>query len=191
MIPFGSCSRRLTDFTVISTKNVPIGDGVHTEFKKGDRRVKGKDVTHEILAIPLGYPNMKEAIDRAIEQIPGAVGLVDGVVKEKSWSFILYGQNAYIVEGTPIFPVSEYSSNTSNNFSSKQIEQRVEQYVPVEAPQNTDGTITISHTVNNGETLSAIAQMYGVTIRDIIKWNNLKESSISKGQRLIIILKDE
>lgn len=53
--------------------------------------------------IPLGFPNMKEAIDKAIEKYPGAIGLVDGVVKSKGWTAILYGQNSYVVEGTPLY----------------------------------------------------------------------------------------
>ena len=75
-----SCTNRLTDFTIISTKNVPIGTQP-TDLVKGDKRVKGVDKTHIILCIPIGSPNLKEAIDKAIEQCPGAIALADGVVK--------------------------------------------------------------------------------------------------------------
>lgn len=55
-----------------------------------------------ILCFPTGYPNLKDAIDRALDKTPGAIGLADGVVYYKSWWAILYGQNKFIVEGTPI-----------------------------------------------------------------------------------------
>ena len=51
---------------------------------------------------PTGTPNIKEAIDRAIESVPGAVALLDGVLSYSSWNAILYGQIKYIVEGTPL-----------------------------------------------------------------------------------------
>lgn len=95
-----SCTHRLTDFTVISTKNYPIES--LKAVKKAPNRVTGKDTKHIVL-VPLGSPNLKEAIDRAIEQYPGAVGLADGVVKTKAWTVFLYGQSSYIVEGTPLY----------------------------------------------------------------------------------------
>ena len=97
-----SCTQRLIDFTIISSKNVPITDK-GTEFQKATSRVKGVDSKWSVLFVP-GVPNMKEAIDRAIEQYPGAVALTDGVVYQKSWTCFLVGQNKYIVEGTPLYP---------------------------------------------------------------------------------------
>ena len=97
-----SCTQRLIDFTIISSKNVPITDK-GTEFQKATSRVKGVDSKWSVLFVP-GIPNMKEAIDRAIEQYPGAVALTDGVVYQKSWTCFLVGQNKYIVEGTPLYP---------------------------------------------------------------------------------------
>ena len=42
------------------------------------------------------------------------------------------------------------------------------------------------HTVRSGENLTRIAQRYGVTIRQIMSWNNLSSDSIRPGQRLTI-----
>lgn len=47
---------------------------------------------------------------------------------------------------------------------------------------------TITHTVARGETLSKIAQQYGVNIEDIKRWNGLRGSRIRRGQRLRIEL---
>lgn len=188
VIVSAGCSRRLTDFTVISTKNIPIGEGVHTDFQKGTKRVKGQDVAHVVLAIPFGYPNMKEAIDKAIEQIPGAIGLVDGVVKSQSWTCLVYGQNKFIVEGTPLFPTDfnyeeanlgrpeSYNKGANKNKVAPESSSRTEKA----------NTYIFYHEVKDGENLPSLSKQYNVSIGDLIKWNKLSESNIRKGQKLEI-----
>ena len=45
----------------------------------------------------------EEALDKAIESTPGAVGLVDGVITHYSWYIpYIYGENWYEVDGTPL-----------------------------------------------------------------------------------------
>lgn len=95
-----SCTHRIVDFTVISTKAIDLTSG--KEFKRSSDRNEGVDMIHMIIGIPTGTINLKEAIDRAIEKTPGAVALIDGVVYSKSWYAVLYGQTSYIVEGTPL-----------------------------------------------------------------------------------------
>lgn len=89
------CTIRLGDFTVISSKNVKIPTAV-----KGER-VTGEDCVPVIL-LPIGIPNMEEAIDRAIESAgPEYDALVDAVVYSVQQAFI-FGQICYKAEGTPI-----------------------------------------------------------------------------------------
>lgn len=190
LLSFGSCTRRLTDFTVISTKNVPIGNGTLASLQKGNTRVKGKDVSHMVLCIPFGYPNMKEAIDKAIESTPGAVGLADGVVKTSGWSCLLYGQNKYIVEGTPIF----VSDNVDNHHGMNSVNNDVRNSQQLNNYSQPNGvgseTMILYHKVKDGETLVEIAKLYGVKIGEIIKWNNLSGGSISEGQTLTILVSE-
>ena len=40
------------------------------------------------------------------------------------------------------------------------------------------------HTVSAGETITDIAKRYGITVRDIIKWNGLTTMTITAGMRL-------
>lgn len=99
------CTTRLVDFTTISTKNVDWSRAA--TFNRASARVEGKDLVHIIIFIPTGTPNMKEAIDRAIESKPGGVALVDGVVYSKVWYIpYIYGQISYVVEGTPLLDPS-------------------------------------------------------------------------------------
>ncbi|WP_221412219.1 hypothetical protein [Dysgonomonas sp. 25] len=95
-----SCTYRIVDFTIISTKNFDLSRA--GSFYKGTNRIEGEDKKYIIIIIPTGIPNMKTAIDNTIEKCPGAVALVDGVVYSKSWWFLLYGEESYIVEGTPL-----------------------------------------------------------------------------------------
>lgn len=190
MTGLDSCTHRLTDFTVISTKNIPIGEGVHTDFQKGTKRVKGTDVAHTVLCLPLGFPNMKEAIDKAIEEIPGAIGLVDGVVKSSGWTCLLYGQNKYIVEGTPLFP-TDYNYEEANlgrpdNYNKDKDSTATQQSV---STSSSETAYIFYHEAKDGETLASIAKQYNVSLGDLIKWNKLNENTIKKGQKLTIYIK--
>ncbi len=40
------------------------------------------------------------------------------------------------------------------------------------------------HTVQNGETITDIARRYGVTVKDIVRWNNLMTMTITSGMKL-------
>ncbi|MCD8292508.1 MAG: LysM peptidoglycan-binding domain-containing protein [Prevotellaceae bacterium] len=171
LMGMSSCSHRLTDFTMISTKNVPLGAEAAT-LQKANQRVKGVDKASTILVFPIGTPNLKEAIDKAIEKYPGAVGLVDGVVRSKSWWAFLYGQSSYVVEGTPLY---QGGTQTPTNVST--------------GSEQSGQTMVFFHEVKEGETLSTIAAAYNVSVADIIKWNQLSSSDVDKGTKLKILVK--
>lgn len=82
-----SCTTRITDFTVISSKNVDLSR--LGEFTRGARAV-GKHTKIFFAA------NLKEAMDRAIESVPGGVALVDGVAEITTYPFV----TTYTIEGT-------------------------------------------------------------------------------------------
>lgn len=179
-----SCTRRIVDFTVISSKNVPIGDS-GIQMKKAESRVKGVDGKWLVLGFG-GFPDMKEAIDDAIEQYPGAVALSDGVVRQKSWNVILFGKNQYIVEGTPV-----YTTNLSQNFYQQRFDQGNAQSNNKTQTMGHEPTINkdvykLEHVVKSGETIQYIAQLYGTTVREIILLNNLSSNELKRGQKLLI-----
>ncbi|MGI9213052.1 MAG: hypothetical protein ACR2HF_11325 [Methylococcaceae bacterium] len=94
------CAQRIGDFTLVSSKNIDLTRGA--DFKRSYTRIKAEDTVPIILGIPIGIPNMKTALDRAIEKTPGAVALTDGVVSQKIFNFIIFGEMGYEVEGTPL-----------------------------------------------------------------------------------------
>ncbi len=86
-----SCTTRLIDFTVISSKNVTLR---LPNDAKGPR-TEGKDFKWSCA----GMPNIKAATDNAIEKAgPGYDALIDGVLSYKN----LYFKGGYIITGTPI-----------------------------------------------------------------------------------------
>jgi len=99
------CTTRLIDFTIISSKNFDLANSEN--FKKDTGRVIGEDSSRIIIIFPTGTPNVKEALDEAIEQVPGAVALVDGVISQYSFYIpFIYGTSAWIVEGSPLIDTS-------------------------------------------------------------------------------------
>lgn len=90
------CTTRVADLTVASSKNVNMNSG---QFSEG-RRVSGSD-SIPVIIIPLGQPNIKEAIDRAIEKDQCAVGLSNVVIDQEFFAF-LFGMVQFTAEGNLI-----------------------------------------------------------------------------------------
>ena len=98
-----SCSNRLLDVTILSTKNIDLNN-VRGYTTNTNQRVTGGATTHIISFIPLGYPSAKEAADRAVEcNGSQCVGLTNATFTEKWWWIpFIYGQITLEVEGDPI-----------------------------------------------------------------------------------------
>ncbi len=95
------CSTRVADFTIMSSKNIDLTRGA--DFVRSPTRIKAEDRRSIIILFPTGEPNVKEAMDRAIESVPGAIGLLDGVITHNGWYIpYIYGEFWYEVEGTPL-----------------------------------------------------------------------------------------
>lgn len=95
------CVQRIGDFTLLSSKNVDLSR--LATATKSPNRVTGEDAKEIIIVIPTGVPNVKEAIDRAIESEPGCVALSDATIKYSSFYIpYIFGRSAFTVEGTPV-----------------------------------------------------------------------------------------
>ena len=57
---------------------------------------------------------------------------------------------------------------------------------PTASASTPRGSSTVTHRVRSGDTLSALAVQYGVTVRQIQRWNNLSGTGLMAGQRLRI-----
>lgn len=102
------CTIRVADMTVGSTKNYNLNSA---KFVKG-ARVTGED-TAPVFIFPLGIPNVKTAMDRAIEKNRCAVALSDVVVTQLNHAFIV-GQIGYRIEGTSVIDRSQPGCENAN-----------------------------------------------------------------------------
>ena len=110
------CSRRIMDFTLLSSKNVELTK--FPTYQRGNSRVEGVDKKLIIIAFPTGQPDGKEAIDKAIESIPGAIALLDGVLTYKWWYIpYIYGEFFYVIEGTPLIDPSLSGNDLFNEIA--------------------------------------------------------------------------
>ncbi len=115
LLSVSGCAVRLVDFTIISTKNIDLSRGA--DFKRGAVRVTGEDQVNIIIIIPTGTPNIKQAIDKAIQSVPGAVALLDGVITSKCWYIpYIFGQSSYVVEGTPLIDPKLVVAKLESNY---------------------------------------------------------------------------
>ncbi|HVZ37843.1 MAG TPA: hypothetical protein VHI13_01070 [Candidatus Kapabacteria bacterium] len=99
-ITAAGCSKRIGDFTMVTTKNYERS----TQYKMVGR-MEGSDKAMMILFIPTGSPDIKNAVDRAIEAGNG-VYLANAVLESTQWYALLVGQFGYTVTGDVYAPVS-------------------------------------------------------------------------------------
>jgi hypothetical protein len=94
------CATRLGAFTVISTKNIDWSRAA--EYTRNNQRIEGEDKYHVIVFIPTKFKiTIEDAVDKALQNVPGAVALVDAVLRSKIfWIPYIYGQRCYLIEGT-------------------------------------------------------------------------------------------
>ena len=120
------CTQRLLDFTIISTKNIDFTKA--SEFVRNNQRTDGKDDVFIFIFIPLGIPNWKDAVDRAIDKVPGAIALEDGVLRSQGF-WLIFGYAAIIAEGTPLIDKKlikgELPSNYMISYYDKNMEQKL------------------------------------------------------------------
>jgi len=65
--------------------------------------VNGQDIAHIIIFIPTKFNvNIENAVDDALDKVPGAVALIDVVVKLRQINAVFYGQVGYIIEGSAL-----------------------------------------------------------------------------------------
>jgi len=93
------CVTRLGSFTVISTKSIDWSRA--SEYTRNNQRVEGEDMYHIIIFIPTkGNISIEDAVDKALQKVPGAIALVDAVLRSKFfWIPYIYGRSGYYVEG--------------------------------------------------------------------------------------------
>ena len=94
-IALTGCSMRIGDFTVGSSRNI-------SQLSQKGETVVGEDCSSNILGMipiqgPLA-PNLKTAVDRALERAKGDV-VADAVVSYSALPLVIFNQQCFKVEG--------------------------------------------------------------------------------------------
>ncbi len=149
-------------------------DGVKTvEIPKNEGSV-------DLETSELPEPESKKVVKKPLEPGPDETTLVH-IVKPKESFFGI--SKRYGIEIDDIL-----AWNGLNLMDGLQIDQRLDLVVPkayvTEAPKERE---TIEHEVKKGETLWGISQKYGVTVEEILKWNNKAADSLALGEKLKIL----
>ena len=117
----------------------------------------------------------------------GAVALTDGVIYNKGWHCLLFGQNKYIVEGTPLYPDFNHSDG-SPKIPEQSVAAPSDQHPQQVAAPNVTDVMRVTHIVDKGETLVQIANAYRVSVADIMKWNSLASNAVTAGMKIIVFI---
>jgi hypothetical protein len=96
------CATRLGDFTLMSSKNIELSRV--SEFKRSNQKVKGSDSMITVLFfVPVKKEiDLKVALDKALETIPGAQAIVDVRIDYRKLNFVLFQIDSYIVSGNAL-----------------------------------------------------------------------------------------
>ncbi|MFD2513335.1 LysM peptidoglycan-binding domain-containing protein [Pontibacter locisalis] len=119
----------------------------------------------------------------------------------KEYHTVVSGETLYQISKT--YNVSLEKLRTWNNLSDNNI--RLGQELRVQAPAGTTTSVNVEeekvssssttgtsttgamyHTVAAGESMYQISRRYGVTIKDIMEWNNKSDFSVSIGEKLLV-----
>jgi hypothetical protein len=95
------CTTNLGDFTLLSSKNVNLASFSNSKAEVSGEKVRGEDCVHIICIFATGTPNLKTAVDRALES-KNAFMLTNARVSYVAWYIpLIYGQAKFVVEGNP------------------------------------------------------------------------------------------
>ena len=93
LLASGCATQRIGDFTLLSTKNIDISQ--MDQLERIGSRQDARDMKNSFAIYVGAVPSMEEAVDEAMEQIPGCRALVDVSVKVVSRAF----SSGYEIEG--------------------------------------------------------------------------------------------
>lgn len=92
------------------------------------------------------------------------------------------GETLFALSRKYLVEVQSIKDTNAESLTNLRIGQRV--LIPIQRGNATEGSVV--HTVKSSETLFSISRLYNVKVDELKIWNNLKDNSISIGQRLII-----
>jgi hypothetical protein len=102
MVVGGCTTTPILNFSIISTKSLPVED--LGKLERREMRVRGQTEQQVYFIIPVGNVSIRTALERAIDSVPGCVALVDGSIElvQRVFFPFIYADSKIVVEGTPL-----------------------------------------------------------------------------------------
>jgi membrane-bound lytic murein transglycosylase D len=126
-------------------------------------------------------PKDKELVNYTVKRGDNLVNIADlfniRVSELRNWNNIPYTSSIYVGQKLNIY----VNKNKKNYYASIDKLNRSQKLAVIYA---NSGEEWIKHKVRRGETLSHIALKYGVSVKNLKKWNNLRTSRINAGKTL-------
>ncbi|MCF6269244.1 MAG: LysM peptidoglycan-binding domain-containing protein [Melioribacteraceae bacterium] len=128
-------------------------------------------------------PTDKELVSYTVKRGDNLVNIADifniRVSELRNWNNIPYTSSIFVGQKLNI-----YVKNDKKNYYASM--DKLDRSQKLSVIYGNSGEEWIKHKIRNGQTLSHIALKYGVSVRNIKKWNNLRTSRINVGKSLHI-----
>ena len=180
----------LTSNTLSIGQKLKINDQIDNPIEENIYIVKSGDTLYSIAKkFNVKLDNLKEANNLTSNMLSLNQKLIIPKISNKE-DYLLYevkkGDNLYNIANSYNTTVSDIMS--LNNLSSNTLSIGQVLKVPLKEIENTNSTEYTSYTIKKGDSLYSISKTYGVSVEDIMKYNNLKTNLLNIGQTIKIPL---
>ncbi|EUJ25096.1 invasion associated secreted endopeptidase [Listeria grandensis FSL F6-0971] len=192
---WGIAQKAGTDVDTIKKANKLASDTIYPgqklEVAKLAEEAK-KSVNATWLNVRQG-PSVENSI---ITSIKGGTQVTVETTEANGWNKVVYadGKSGYVngkylsdvTAATPVVQPEAPSAPVQEEVTEPQAETPAAPQVEQPAAEQEVSVNATTHKVKNGDTLWALSTKYGVSVQDLISWNNLSSSSIYVGQTLAV-----
>ncbi|MBC6314486.1 LysM peptidoglycan-binding domain-containing protein [Listeria grandensis] len=192
---WGIAQKAGTDVDTIKKANKLTSDTIYPgqklEVAKLAEEAK-KSVNATWLNVRQG-PSVENSI---ITSIKGGTQVTVETTEANGWNKVVYadGKSGYVngkylsdvTAATPVVEPETPSAPVQEEVTEPQAETPAAPQVEQPAAEQEVSVNATTHKVKNGDTLWALSTKYGVSVQDLISWNNLSSSSIYVGQTLAV-----
>ncbi|KGL43846.1 peptidase [Listeria newyorkensis] len=197
---WGIAQKAGTDVDSIKKANKLTSDTIYPGQKLEVNKVT-EETKKAVNATWLNVRQGPSADNNIITSIKGGTQVTVETTEANGWNKVVYedGKSGYVngkylSDVTAVAPVVEAEEAPSTPAKEEVNEQKTE--TPVAPKAEAEATqpaaeqeVTANattHKVKSGDTLWALSTKYGVSVQDLIAWNNLSSSSIYVGQTLAV-----
>ncbi|KMT61658.1 LysM peptidoglycan-binding domain-containing protein [Paenilisteria newyorkensis] len=197
---WGIAQKAGTDVDSIKKANKLTSDTIYPGQKLEVNKVT-EETKKAVNATWLNVRQGPSADNNIITSIKGGTQVTVETTEANGWNKVVYADGKsgyvngkYLSDITAVAPVVEAEEAPSTPAKEEVNEQKTE--TPVAPKAEAEATqpaaeqeVTANattHKVKSGDTLWALSTKYGVSVQDLIAWNNLSSSSIYVGQTLAV-----